>query len=199
MSEDEWLRSTDPTRMLEFLRGKVSDRKLRLFAVASCHRVRHLMNKDEERNELDVVERYADGLAAESERKLVHGWNRLVSVSNAASPSALDAAHFGAASALSFIDDSTAKAIEQESQARLLRCIFGNPFHPVTLEPSLLSDSVAKIAKAIYDERAFDRMPILADALEESGMADGEVIAHLRGPGPHCRGCFALDAVLSYE
>jgi hypothetical protein len=39
-------------------------------------------------------------------------------------------------------------------------------------------------------------LPVLADALEEAGCDDREFLAHLRGGGPHCRGCFVVDALL---
>ena len=54
-------------------------------------------------------------------------------------------------------------------------------------------------ARGIYDEEAFDRMPILADALEEAGCTDEAILNHLRSPGPHVRGCWALDLVLGKE
>jgi hypothetical protein len=41
-----------------------------------------------------------------------------------------------------------------------------------------------------------DRLAVLADALEDAGCADPDLLAHLRGPGPHVRGCWALDLVL---
>jgi hypothetical protein len=56
--------------------------------------------------------------------------------------------------------------------------------------------TVAKIACGIYEGRAFELMPVLADALEESGCSDAEILRHLRGPGPHVRGCWVLDAIL---
>src|SRR4051812_21857562 len=62
MTEDEWLDSTDPTPMLEFLQGKVSERKLRLFAVACCRRAWHLLPAEDCRQLVDVAEQYADGL-----------------------------------------------------------------------------------------------------------------------------------------
>ena len=53
-----------------------------------------------------------------------------------------------------------------------------------------------KLAASVYEEQAFDRLPILADALEEAGCDDAELLAHLRGPGPHARGCWPLDTLL---
>jgi hypothetical protein len=91
----------------------------------------------------------------------------------------------------------------RESQARihaaLVRDIFGNPFRPASCGPSWLTHGggvVPKLAKAIYEERAFDRLPVLADALEDAGGADAAILAHCRGPGPHARGCWAVDLLL---
>jgi hypothetical protein len=80
-------------------------------------------------------------------------------------------------------------------QSKLLRDLF-NPFRVATLGPSCLSPSVLALAQAIYDEHAFDRLPELARALGDAGCTDAELLGHLRGPGPHIRGCHALDAVL---
>ena len=57
----------------------------------------------------------------------------------------------------------------------------------------------AKLAQGIYDDRAFDRLPVLADALEEAGCTNAEILAHCREPGPHVRGCWALDLLLGKE
>src|SRR5262249_31547055 len=67
MSEQEWLHCIDPQRMLEFLRGKVSDRKLRLFACACCRQWWNML-KNQGRLVVNVAERYADGEAEEEER-----------------------------------------------------------------------------------------------------------------------------------
>jgi hypothetical protein len=52
------------------------------------------------------------------------------------------------------------------------------------------------LAQGIYEERAFDDLPVLADALEEAGCDQPDLLAHLRGPGPHVRGCWAVDLLL---
>jgi hypothetical protein len=81
----------------------------------------------------------------------------------------------------------------------LLRCIFGNPFRPVAFAPHWRSETAVSLATGIYDERAFDRLPILADALEEAGCDNADVLAHCRGDGPHARGCWVVDGVLGRE
>jgi len=53
-----------------------------------------------------------------------------------------------------------------------------------------------QIAQAIYDERDFDRLPILADALEDAGCDNTDLLNHCRQPGDHVRGCWAVDLVL---
>jgi hypothetical protein len=77
--------------------------------------------------------------------------------------------------------------------------VFGNPFRRVKLSPvqrAWNDATLPKLAEAIYEERAFDRLPVLADALEDAGCTDDELLAHCRGPGPHARGCWALDLIL---
>jgi mannitol/fructose-specific phosphotransferase system IIA component (Ntr-type) len=91
----------------------------------------------------------------------------------------------------------------QAAQAAILRCLFGSPpFRPVVVKPEWLAFAdgvVGKLARGICDEGAFDRMPILADALEEAGATDTDLLKHLRGPGPHCQGCFVLDSLLAKQ
>ena len=84
----------------------------------------------------------------------------------------------------------------------LIRELWGNPFRPSVVEASWLSWNhglVPRLAKNIYDERAFEQMPYLADALEDAGCTDAAILAHCRGPGPHARGCWVLDALLEKE
>lgn len=87
-------------------------------------------------------------------------------------------------------------------QCLILRDIFGNPFRSVSLNAAWLTwndGSVRKIAQAIYDERAFDRLSILADALEEAGCTNQDILNHCRQPGDHMRGCWVVDLILGKE
>ena len=78
----------------------------------------------------------------------------------------------------------------------MFRDIFGNPFRPVTLDPRWLTETVVALAAGIYADRAIDRMPILADTLEDAGCDHADLLAHCRGDGPHVRGCWVVDLVL---
>jgi hypothetical protein len=91
---------------------------------------------------------------------------------------------------------------EVSAQAAILRDIFGNPFRRVALDPACLhwnGATVRKMAEAIYDDRAFDRLPILADALEEAGCTDRAVLHHCRSGSNHVRGCWVIDLLLGKE
>ncbi|HYT89018.1 MAG TPA: hypothetical protein VEL76_09940, partial [Gemmataceae bacterium] len=92
---------------------------------------------------------------------------------------------------------------EQAEQCRLLRCLFGPGGNAaVQPDPDWLAwgdRTVSRLAQAILDEGEFSHLPILADALEEAGCSDQEILGHLRGPGPHARGCWAIDLLLARE
>ncbi len=77
--------------------------------------------------------------------------------------------------------------------------VIGNPFRPVIFDPRWRTADVVGLARAIYEDRVFDRMPILADALMDAGCEDEQVIAHCRDAGPHARGCWVVDGVLEKE
>ena len=96
-------------------------------------------------------------------------------------------------------DGEERAAEERKVQAALVRDIFGDSFPPPAFDPSWQTPDVAAIARGIYEDRSFDRMPILADALEEAGCDNPAILGHCRGPGPHVRGCWALDLVLGKD
>ena len=91
---------------------------------------------------------------------------------------------------------SADRKAERQGLIGLIREMFGNPFRPVSLDPAWLTSTVVALAQGIYEERAFDRMPILADALQDAGCDNDDVLSHCRGNGPHVRGCWVVDLIL---
>ncbi len=77
-----------------------------------------------------------------------------------------------------------------------LELIGPNPFRPVAFDPAWRTESVVALARGMYETRDFAPMPVLADALDDAGCADPDILAHCRGPGPHVRGCWVVDLVL---
>jgi hypothetical protein len=215
MTEAEWLASTDPRRMLEYLRDKASDRKLRLFACALCRAVRGTLHLGPG-PAVAVAERYADRLASgqdlASERRgvpfpdMFSEW--------VVGPSVYDGAwqavdYLTSPLDLMKLDPDAFRHVPiplddlVERSVLLLRDLFDNPFRPVTLSPGWRSPVVQGLAQAAYDEREqragpLDnaRLAVLADALGEADCTDALLLGHLRGPGPHVRGCWAVDLLL---
>ena len=226
MTEAQWLACTDPGPMLEFLGGKASDRKLRLFAAACCRRVEFLLRDWGAREALAVVERLADGLATDEERSDARGAAQQATQSQAhpmalraasavywaAARSAMEAARNARQQAIDSVywlegdsagsDYTSVRWRVEAGQVELLRDIIGNPFRPIASPAPWLSwndGTIAALAQAIYDERAFDRLPILADALEDAGCDNADLLAHCREPGEHVRGCWVIDLLLGKE
>jgi hypothetical protein len=97
----------------------------------------------------------------------------------------------------------TADTLEQGAQADLLRCIFGNPFRPGSFDRVWYSPTLRSISQAAYEERCLPSdnldgatLAVMADLLEDAGFTDETILSHLRSPGPHVRGCWALDLIL---
>jgi hypothetical protein len=168
------------------------------------------MPDEASRRAVDVAERFADGLvSSKTRRKADRAANRVLQRvemdDNTPTPEvrAAAAADCAVSYSAAWVPWVTQEANEQEIHANVLRDLFGPlPFRPVSLDPTWLTwqhGTIPKLAQSIYDERAFDRLPVLADALEEAGCADHAILAHLRGPGPHALGCWALDLLLGKE
>jgi hypothetical protein len=215
--------------MLELVRGKASDRKLRLFAVACCRRIWPLLVDPRSRKAVEAAERYAEGGVPEEERAIV-GREAETAFAAAITPACQNAnaprtaacagaraawlclrsdaweaaagAAYHAANAARRApggDFSTAFTQAGSAQADLFRDVVANPFHQVSLDLSWLTwngGAIPRIAQAIYNDRGFDLMPMLADALEEAGCIDGGILVHCRKPREHARGCWVLDLVL---
>ncbi len=208
MTEAEWLAATDPTLMLEFLRGKVSARKLRLFACGSCRRIWHLLGQSH-REVVEHAELIAEGKRrpfdlsvddAQSDEDAVvlstQSHDPFAAAGNAADWAAQS---LGTEAAMQGVFPEYAPRIiaERRTQSLLLRCLIGPlAFRPLSVDPSWLTPTVVQLARGIYEERAFDRMPILADALQDAGCDNEDILSHCRGPGPHVRGCWVIDLLL---
>jgi hypothetical protein len=94
-----------------------------------------------------------------------------------------------------------AKQRERQVQADLLREIFGNPFRTVAIDDACLhwnDGTVPRLARVIYDERRFETLPVLADALEDAGCSDVSLLQHCRSGAAHVRGCWAVDVLVGY-
>jgi hypothetical protein len=93
-----------------------------------------------------------------------------------------------------------ARLPELAAPCRLLRDIFGNPFRRASVDPAWLqwqNAAVAHIARIIYEERRFQDLPVLADALEEAGCTDSDILGHCREHGDHVRGCWVVDGIFA--
>lgn len=221
MTEADWLAATAPKPMLKFLREKASDRKLRLFSCACCRRGWHRLGDTRSRQAIEVTEQYADGLAGEEELALTSvlaeeafqstswndngGANQLVTLAAwgttapTTEPFVLDdemLPGFVASAVFLMGDYADDPETERREQSSLLRDIIGNPFRPTAAAPAWLTPGVVALARRMYDERDFSAMPILADALQDAGCEQPDVLAHCRGDGPHVRGCWVVDLVL---
>ncbi len=215
MNESEWLSCADPKPMLDFVTEKVSDRKRRLFACACCRRTQKMMTDARNRMGVDVTEKYADELASNEELAAAtetEVWAPVIFAAKAnAKLAAWYAARGEAADALGGqAEDASWTQVKMEgwmsarlvaflAQAELLRDIFGNPFRPIAVDRSWLTPTVKSLAQSIYDDRAFDQMPHLADELVKSGCDNQEILVHCRGARTHVRGCWVVDLVLGRE
>jgi hypothetical protein len=218
VTEAEWLGCSDPETMLEFLRGKASDRKVRLFTLACGRRYPRVWCDPADGPAIgslverlfDAAERDIDGAdcSEEMDRLRQHLGRR---------PTEwfwiLDGTLRGDTGLWGRFCGERGAGLREEtgidvqelrlSQATLLRCIVGNPFRPVAVEPTWQTPQVVALAQAAYDQRELPprqldptRLAVLADALEDAGCAEVHLLGHLRAPGPHVRGCWAVDLLL---
>ncbi len=220
MTRDDWLTCTDPALMLAFLRDRASDRKLRLFACAWGRDVWRHPSDERSRDAILTAERFADGEARLAELLAAHrdaadacsaiplafgrrrdgtrrrsGRNRAgkeaAEVARHAADPAWDAR--AAASAVGWQKGATRYAL-----ANHLRDIF-NPFRSAPFAPVWLTSTAVALARYAYDAGEFGALPILADALQDAGCDDDEMLTHCRGESPHVRGCWVLDSILGKE
>ncbi|QEL13870.1 hypothetical protein [Limnoglobus roseus] len=226
MTKEEWLVTSDVATMLQSLDPHKYDRKLRLFACACCYRIWKFLDSDVSRELLDVSERFADGKVAYEylEKTVVrlntsegehHRAIQAVRTGAAAFQASYKSSAYSiqlcakyAADAVGLAADIglnqqfkrwSAQHTEEQCQRSILTDIIPFPEYNVDLDSSWFSSTAVAIAQGIYDDKSFDRLPILADALQDAGCEDENILNHLRSDGSHVRGCWALDLVLGKE
>jgi hypothetical protein len=208
VTEAEWLAAIDPGPMSGHVISTASGRKLRLFACACCRRIWPLLAYEQSRAVVEASEQAADGLL--SPVGLRERYTAASIVNSGPRPEGeLVAARAAASTAsvypLNVIGHAlaVARAGEGREQSRLLRCVFGNPFRPAAIAPAWLAwngGTVTRLAELAYQERELPaghlspaRLALVADALEDAGCGEAEILGHLREPGPHVRGCWVVD------
>lgn len=192
MTEEGWLQGTNPVAMLRWLgeQGTVSARKVVLYRVGYLRSLWPRLNVFE-RSEVDDEDRRAERRTRPPiTEEVVDAWCLLRHQSDG-------------------LAEYLLSPVARAAQAALLPDLFGNPFRRVHPAPSLLKwndGAIVKLAQAIYEDRDLPsgrldraRLSVLADALEEAGCIEAEILGHLRVPGPHTRGCWALDVVRSVD
>jgi hypothetical protein len=209
MNEEEWAKCKDPLSMLAFLAPDPIARKTLLFTAACCYRIWHIL-PDYGREWVRLVEKVAEGELPPE--RLSDDWE---SVEGFLAGNEYEPAGDGPCYAVVSIAGcgwevrngleagNSAWEEERVHQAALVREIFGNPFAaPPRIDPAWLAWNdglVKRLAQGIYEERAFGRMPLLADALLDASCDDEGMLRHCREPGPHSRGCWAVDLCLGKE
>jgi hypothetical protein len=259
MTEVEWIASEFPQDMLDFLDGRVSDRKLRLFVCACCRLLNNLPLYQDIGWLIDTAERYADGSASAAEleecRDSLHRYHEKLTLSSLAwlaldvpedpdhgfqkqAEEAGDKATGCVVQGLwkkcereGYFPDGTMEeavytlpGLVKAAECAFLRCIAGNPFRPAAVDPRWRTRLVVQLAEAAWEEyipeglpvlsllrsggtslggappwQGLTGLPILADALEDAGCTDTDILDHCRGEGPHVRGCWVMDLILGKE
>ena len=207
MTESEWLPTTKVGQLLKWLRQHATERKLRSFGCACCHRIEHLL-EEKHRTLISMSERYADGQCTADQLRQAAERAGVVTPGRAfvkedrirlAATKAAGHTGFGesaehAAETLQLVSPSSK---EWKFQLAMIREIFAPCFRPVAINPTWLTSTVVTLAQSIYDNRRFEDMPILADALEDAGCDNAEMLEHGRGGGEHVRGCWLVDLILA--
>lgn len=199
MTEAEWLAATDPTPLFELVRGTASDRKLRLFHCA-IRRWSWDFIPDSSKAGIEASEHFADGIVSQ---EVLSAALRRAEAEASTIPRGMQRTHaYQALGAMELemqpypIAGFWTGEEEESAACPLHRCIFGNPFRPVSLDQESRTSTAVAIAQSMYDSRDFSPMPLLADALQDAGCENEDILNHCRSGGPHVRGCWVVDLIL---
>jgi hypothetical protein len=198
----------------------LSRRKQRLYAVACCRRIWHLLPDERCRDAVVVAEQFADGLAttkaiqqarSSAQRTATTVTEQVAkdaawAVVWATSPAArmrylAQTVGEAAARAAAGVAGKRARAAALENERDSQQLLLHDLRPPATLafDPSWRTPTVVGLVEAIYEDRAFDSLPMVADALENAECHDATVLGHCRHPGPHVRGCWLIDLLTAKE
>jgi hypothetical protein len=220
MTEVEWMGATDPKAMCSCIPCNSHQRKARLFLVSCCRRLLDLIPEGPVRDAMRVAEAFADEQATDRARQKAQrdvaaapippgdasiNATNMVREATKKTITAKDIDSHTGATARGYAARKRGKEqetytaafqAERSAQAVLLRDIFGNPFRPVTFDPVWRTTTAVLLARQMYESCDFSAMPILADALQDAGCDDPDVLTHCRLSGLHVRGCWVIDLVL---
>jgi hypothetical protein len=192
VTEAEWRACTDPVAMLEYVRERAGDRKLRLFAVACCRHNWDALAADSSRDAVEAAEQFADGEIDVT--ALREAWGRTTAFTcESLATSCLEPYP------LHYWIRRQCENFDLNDAVPILRDLFDHLFYPRAIEPLWLrlNDAlVLRLAEVIYRDHAFEQLPILGDALEDAGCADRVLLDHCRSGAEHYRGCFVVDLLL---
>jgi hypothetical protein len=212
MMAREWDSSTHLWLMLHNAEQQTGDqRKMSLFGTGCCRRHRSFLRPesqallDEFEDLLDRLSRPTSADVCTAGQALCHRANSVVGLVRPLNPFtyklrlavakavcyAVSGDAWGAYGYFTELDPK-----EEGAFVHLLRDIFGNPFRPLSINPTLRTDTAMSLARQMYDSREFSPMPILGDALEEAGCSESEILDHCRLARDHVRGCWVVDLLL---
>ena len=225
MTEDDWLRIDLPHALFQATANhrdgsaRERRRKRMLLACACCRRVWELFEDEKLKRAIELVERDADNHAFTQELATSHdeilrvvnhlGWalhhsgRQYVAVHatcNVDVPLVFSTVRLMVQHRDPYgVEQAKLLAAEKAAQSALIRDVFGNPFRPATFSPDWLTSTVVALAQHMYESRDFSAMPILADALQDAGCDNADVLDHCRKEGEHGRGCWVVDLVMDKQ
>jgi hypothetical protein len=225
MTEKQWLRSVNAETMNSYYAHRHTERKARLLMLACCLRHSRYMVEEPVLKMTELLTtHYADPRKPDEPfdgKAIRAAYRKLEGYASSTDSGPIRGLAFGMVAAaepvatmkrlhedfeylvFSCLHDVAAGVTEgkvkRESrvQAQILRDILGNPFRPVVVEPEWLTDTVVSLARQMYVTQDFTAMPILADALQEAGCENADILGHCRDEKQqHVRGCWVLDLII---
>jgi hypothetical protein len=203
MTAEEWEQCPASWMLIGQLACRVGLKRKRRLFLCGCARVLFPGKTSPVEEWIDTAERFADGLATHHERQTVNrlardrhrlrvhqAWYAMVywATLRDASQSNLKSAVYHVTQFRDLADTVVCD---------LVRDIFGNPFRPAAFDHQWRTSTAVALAQQIYDSRDFSAMPILADALQDAGCNNDDILDHCRAENAiHVRGCWVVDLVL---